>query len=72
MEVVLPRVRVIDQVILARRGGVCGKRRFGVSVQSLVATLHIALPRLAGQGRWETGQAPSRRSRFPRGRGESR
>jgi len=52
-----PRVRVIDHVIMARRCGVCGrrwlpklsdevigvqgKRRLGVSVQALVATLHI-------------------------------
>lgn len=52
-----PQVRVIDHVIIARQCGVCGKRwlpkltaemveaqgkrRFGVSVQALVATLHI-------------------------------
>ena len=57
IEVVLPRVRVVEHVVMARRCGVCGKRwvpkvgsrelgvqgkrRFGVSVQSLVATLHI-------------------------------
>jgi hypothetical protein len=56
IEVVLQR-RVIDHVMWARRCGVCrkrivpkpesreigaqGKRRFGVSVQGLVATLHI-------------------------------
>jgi hypothetical protein len=56
IEVVLQR-RVVDHVIWARRCGVCrkrwlakpsarelgvqGKRRFGASVQSLVATLHI-------------------------------
>jgi hypothetical protein len=56
IEVVVER-RVIDHVIWARRCGVCGKRwlpkpkageigaqgkrRFGASVQSLVATLHI-------------------------------
>jgi hypothetical protein len=56
IEVVLQR-RVIDHVIWARRCGVCrkrilpklspeqlgvqGKRRFGVSVQALVATLHV-------------------------------
>jgi len=58
IEVVLPRVRVIDHVVIARRCGVCGKRwlprlgaseigatgkrRFGVSIQSVVATLHVA------------------------------
>jgi transposase len=58
IEVVLPRVRVVEHVIFARRCGVCGKRwlprltaselgavgkrRFGVSLQSLVATLHVA------------------------------
>ncbi len=58
IEVVLPRVRVVEHVVMARRCGICGKRwvpklgsrelgvqgkrRFGVSVQSLVATLHIA------------------------------
>lgn len=58
IEVVLPRVRVVEHVVVARRCGICGKRwvpklgsrelgvqgkrRFGVSVQSLVATLHIA------------------------------
>jgi len=57
IQVVPPQVRVIDHVIMARRCGVCGKRwlpkltaevieaqgqrRFGVSVQALVATLHI-------------------------------
>lgn len=57
IQIELPPVRVIDHVILARRCGVCqkrwlpklseevigarGKRRFGVSVQALVATLHI-------------------------------
>ena len=56
IEVVLQR-RVVDHVIWARRCGVCrkrilpkpepseigaqGKRRFGVSVQALVASLHI-------------------------------
>lgn len=54
---VMVQVQVVDHVILARRCGVCrkrwlpqlgnkvigaqGKRRFGVSVQALVATLHI-------------------------------
>lgn len=58
IEIVLPRVRVVEHVVVARRCGICGKRwlptlsasetgavgkrRFGVSVQSLVATLHIA------------------------------
>jgi len=57
IQIELPPVRVIDHVILARRCGVCckrwlpklseqvmgarGKRRVGVSVQALVATLHI-------------------------------
>jgi hypothetical protein len=57
IQIELPPVRVIDHVILARRCGVCckrwlpklseevigaqGKRRLGVSVQALVATLHI-------------------------------
>ncbi len=58
IQIELPPVRVIDHVVVARRCGVCGKRwlpkltdkdlgvqgkrRLGVSVQSLVATLHIA------------------------------
>jgi len=58
IELVLPRVRVVDHVVIARRCGVCGKRwlprleaseigaagkrRFGVSIQSVVATLHVA------------------------------
>ncbi len=57
LEIELPRVRIIDHVVLARRCGVCGKRwlpplpaavvgaagrrRMGASVQSLVALLHI-------------------------------
>ena len=57
IQIELPPVRVIDHVIMARRCGVCGKRwlpkltdkdlgvqgkrRLGVSVQALVATLHI-------------------------------
>jgi transposase len=56
IEVVPPRVRVIEHVVVARRCGVCGKRalpklaaevlgvqgkrRFGASVQALVAVLH--------------------------------
>ena len=71
IEVVLQR-RVIDHVIWARRCGVCrkrwlakpsaseigvqGKRRFGASVQSLVATLHIGcrMPmRMIGKLMWE-------------------
>jgi cell division protein FtsB len=56
IEMLPPRVRVIEHVLIARRCGVCrkrhlptlapgvlgvqGKRRFGVSVQSLVAVLH--------------------------------
>jgi hypothetical protein len=56
IEVLPPRVRVIAHVVVARRCGVCGKRalprlepgalgvqgkrRFGVSVQALVAVLH--------------------------------
>lgn len=58
IELVLPRVRVVEHVVIARRCGVCGKRwlpklrgseigaagkrRFGVSLQSVVATLHVA------------------------------
>ena len=58
IQIELAPVRVIDHVVVARRCGICGKRwvpklgsrelgvqgkrRFGVSVQSLVATLHIA------------------------------
>jgi transposase len=58
IELVLPRVRVVEHVVIARRCGVCGKRwlprlgaseigaagkrRFGVSIQSVVATLHVA------------------------------
>jgi hypothetical protein len=57
IQIELPPVRVIDHVIMARRCGTCdkrwlpklseevigaqGKRRLGVSVQALVATLHI-------------------------------
>jgi hypothetical protein len=57
IQIELPPVRVIDHVIMARRCGVCGKRwlpkltdkdlgvqgkrRLGVSVQALVAMLHI-------------------------------
>lgn len=57
IEVVLPRVRVVEHVVVARRCGICGKRwiprlsarelgaqgkrRFGGSVQALVATMHI-------------------------------
>ena len=57
IQILPPQVRVIDHVIMARRCGVCGRRwlpkltaemieaqgqrRFGVSVQALVATLHI-------------------------------
>lgn len=57
IQIVPPQVRVIDHVIMARRCGGCGRRwlppltgegiqaqgqrRFGVSVQALVATLHI-------------------------------
>ena len=71
IEVVLQR-RVVDHVIWARRCGVCrkrwlakpsaselgaqGKRRFGASVQSLVATLHIGcrVPmRMIGKLMWE-------------------
>jgi transposase len=71
IEVVLQR-RVVDHVIWARRCGVCrkrwlakpsaselgaqGKRRFGASVQSLVASLHIGcrVPmRMMGQLMWE-------------------
>jgi transposase len=71
IEVVLQR-RVVDHVIWARWCGVCrkrwlakpsaselgaqGKRRFGASVQSLVATLHIGcrVPmRMMGQLMWE-------------------
>jgi len=71
IEVVLQR-KVIDHVIWARRCGACrkrilprlesreigvqGKRRFGVSVQALVATLHIGcrVPmRVMGQLMWE-------------------
>ena len=71
IEVVLER-RVVDHVIWARRCGVCrkrwlakpsaselgaqGKRRFGASVQSLVATLHIGcrVPmRMIGKLMWE-------------------
>jgi hypothetical protein len=56
IEILPPRVRVIDHVVVARRCGVCGKRhlpkldskvlgvqgqrRFGVSVQALIALLH--------------------------------
>jgi transposase len=56
IELVPPRVRVVEHVVMARWCGVCGKRqvpkltaevlgvqgkrRFGVSVQSLVAVLH--------------------------------
>ncbi len=56
IEILPPRVRVIEHVLIARRCGVCqkrhlptlapgvlgvqGKRRFGVSVQALVAVLH--------------------------------
>ncbi len=56
IEILPPRVRVIEHVVVARRCGVCGKRqvpklasellgvqgkrRFGVSVQALVAVLH--------------------------------
>ena len=58
IEIVLPGVRVVEHVVMGRWCGICGKRwvpklepaeigavgkrRFGVSVQSLVATLHIA------------------------------
>lgn len=56
IEVILPRLQVIEHVVVRRRCGVCGKhwtpslqaievqgkRRFGVNLQSLVATLHIA------------------------------
>ena len=58
IELVLPRVRVVEHLVVGRRCGICGKRweprlsarelgvqgkrRFGVSVQSLVVTLHIA------------------------------
>ena len=58
IEIVLPQVRVIEHVAIARWCGVCrkrwlprmegtglgvqGKRRFGASVQSLVAALHGA------------------------------
>lgn len=58
MEVVLPRVRIVDHVVVRRWCGVCrkqwlpqleaeqigaqGKRRFGVSVQGLVTVLHVA------------------------------
>lgn len=58
IQIALAPARVIDHVIVARRCGVCrkrwvpklderelgvqGKRRFGVSVQALVATLHVA------------------------------
>ena len=71
IEVVLER-RVVDHVIWARRCGVCrkrwlakpsaselgaqGKRRFGASVQSLVASLHIGcrVPmRMIGKLMWE-------------------
>jgi len=71
IEVVLQR-RVVDHVIWARRCGVCrkrwlpklearelgvqGQRRFGASVQSLVATLHIGcrVPmRMIGKLMWE-------------------
>ena len=71
IEVVLQR-RVIDHVIWARRCGVCrkrilpklepseigvqGQRRFGASVQSLVASLHIgcrAPMRMIGKLMWE-------------------
>jgi len=71
IEVVLQR-RVVDHVIWARRCGVCrkrilpkpepseigaqGKRRFGVSVQALVASLHIGcrVPmRMIGKLMWE-------------------
>jgi hypothetical protein len=57
IQIEMPPVRVIDHVILARRCGMChrrwlpklseevigaqGKRRLGVNVQALVATLHI-------------------------------
>jgi len=57
IQIELPPVRVIDHVVVARRCGVCGKRwlpkltdkdlgvqgkrRLGVSVQAVVATLHI-------------------------------
>ena len=57
IQIELPPVRVIEHVVMARRCGVCrkrwlpklsdevigarGKRRFGVSVQALGATLHI-------------------------------
>lgn len=56
LQILPPRVRVIDHVVVARRCGVCGKRhvpkldstalgvqgqrRFGVSIQALVALLH--------------------------------
>jgi len=56
IEILPPRVRVIEHVVVARRCGICkkhhvpklesrvlgvqGKRRFGVSVQALVALLH--------------------------------
>lgn len=56
IEVVPPQVRVIEHVVMARRCGICkqrvlprlapellgvqGKRRFGVSVQAVVAVLH--------------------------------
>jgi len=58
IEITLPQVRVIDHVVMARWCGVCGQRRlpqlseqelgaqgqrrFGVNLQSLVTTLHIA------------------------------
>jgi hypothetical protein len=58
IEIELPRVRVVEHVLLRRRCGVCqktwlpqtsaaefgavGKRRMGVGIQSLVALLHIA------------------------------
>lgn len=58
IEIVLPQVRVVEHVALARWCGVCrkrwlphlpgdqlgvqGRRRFGVSVQSTVAALHGA------------------------------
>ena len=57
IELTLPQVRVVEHVVMARWCGVCGQRclpqlsqqelgaqgqrRFGVNLQSLVATLHI-------------------------------
>jgi hypothetical protein len=58
IQILPPQVRIMDHVIIARRCGVCGRRwlpkltaevieaqgqrRLGVSVQGLVATLHIS------------------------------